>query len=162
MRSLGLTAGAAAAALTLAACGSSKPTASTANTTTASRASQQLKFADCMRQHGVPISDPSQGPVGALSSGAPPQTLQPAIAACRQYFAGAQAPVSAVDRAAFTQAFVKYATCLRARGIDIPDPTIGGEASFGQKLLAAQSLPGFKTANLKCRAELPGQFRGAG
>src|SRR5487761_1250236 len=125
MRSLALTAGAAAAALTVAACGSSKTTASTANTTTASRVSQQLKFADCMRQHGVPISDPSSGPVGALSSGAPPQTLQPAIAACRQYFSRAQGPVSTPDRAAFTQAFVKYAPCLRAHGIDIPDPAIG-------------------------------------
>ena len=111
-----------------------------------------------MRQHGVPIRDPSAGPQQALSSGVPGTILQAAIAACRQYFVGSA--ISPQDRSKFTQAFVRYATCLRANGIDVPDPA-GTDNGFGQKLLAAESLPNFQQANSKCRQALPSQFRGA-
>jgi hypothetical protein len=114
-----------------------------------------------MRQHGVPISDPTAGPQQALTSGVPSTTLQAAIAACRQYAVGALSAVSPANRAAFTRALVTYATCLRANGIDIPDPTIGADNGFGQKLLAVESLPNFKKANAKCRRTLPPQFGGA-
>lgn len=150
--------------LALAACGSGSPssTSSTAGGTASNRATEQVKFADCMRQHGVPISDPANGAAAALSSGVPPRTLQAAIAACRQYAVGALGQFTPQQRAGFAQAFLKYAICLRAHGIDIPDPGESGGAGFGQKLLAAESLPNFRAANAKCRRTLPAQFRGAG
>ena len=170
-RRAGLLSGAALApaaccCLALAACGSGsspRPTTRAASTSAASsnRTTQQVKFAVCMRQHGVPISDPTAGPQQALTSGVPAPTLQAAIAACRQYAVGALSTISASARAAFSQALVKYAICLRANGIDIPDPAINGDKGFGQKLLAAESLPNFKQANATCRRKLPPQFGGA-
>ena len=157
---------AACCCLALAACGSGasqRPTTGAASTSAASsdRTAQQVKFAVCMRQHGVPIKDPTAGPQQALTSGVPAPTLQAAIAACRQYAVGALSTISASERAVFAQALVKYATCLRANGIDIPDPVISGDNGFGQKLLAASSLPNFKRANATCRRKLPPQFGGA-
>jgi hypothetical protein len=115
-----------------------------------------------MRQNGVPISDPTRGFASALSSGVPASTLKAAIAACRQYQVGASGALSDQQRAQFTHAFLIYAICLRANGIDIPDPSEAGGNGFGQKLLAAQSLPNFPHANTKCRRNLPAQFRGTG
>jgi hypothetical protein len=149
----------------LAACGSSTSSSSGspgASNQAAQRNTQQVKFTQCMRQHGVPISDPARGVAGALSAGVPQSTLQPAITACQQYQVGASGAFSQQDRSQFTQAFVKYATCLRHNGIDIPDPTINGTNGFGQKMLAAEALPNFKAANAKCRQSLPAQFGGGG
>jgi hypothetical protein len=114
-----------------------------------------------MRQHGVPISDPARGIAAALSSGVPGSTLQSAVNACRQYGVGALGAFSPQQRAQFTRAFVKYAVCMRAHGIQIPDPSETGGNSFGQQLLAAKSLPNFPQANAKCRRVLPTQFGGA-
>jgi hypothetical protein len=149
----------------LAACGSSSSSSSggaATGGTASNRTSQQVKFAGCMRRNGVPIRDPANGMVSALRAGVPPNTLQAAIAACRQYRVGAAAAISPQDRVKFTQAFVKYATCLRAHGIDIPDPTVGGDNGFGQKVLAAEALPTFPAANKACRRTLPAQLGGTG
>jgi hypothetical protein len=150
----------------LVACGSSSSSTSSAaaaggSGAASNRNAQQVKFAECMRQHGVPITDPARGVAGALSSGVPASTLQAAVAACRQYAVGASGAISETQRAQFTRAFVKYATCLRANGIDISDPTENGTNGFGQKLLAAEALPNFQQANAKCRRNLPAQFAGA-
>jgi hypothetical protein len=144
-------------------CGSGSTSPNNASTSpTANRSSQQVKFAACMRQHGVPLSDPAHAVASALNSGVSAGTIQAAVSACRQYQAGASGAVSDTQRAQYTQAFVKYATCMRANGIDLPDPAESGGNGFGQKLLAASSLPNFPQANAKCRSNLPVQFAGGG
>ena len=141
-----------------AACGSSSQSSSTSQT--AGRASKQLGFNQCMRSHGVNIPDTATTPAAALTAGAPASILQGAIAACRQYEQGAFATITPTDRSRFKRALLTYAICLRAHGIDVPDPR--GDNGFAQKLLAAQSLPNFNAANTACRRNLGALLAGAG
>lgn len=154
--------------LVLTACGSSS-TASSASaggsSATAKQASSRLKFTDCMRQHGVNISDQAGGGGGGPPAGIPQSTLQAAGTACRKYAGGAFGNFSPAQRSQFQAAFVKYTACLRAHGVNIPDPTFGagGAANqgggFRQSLQNAQASPSFKAANSQCSSVLPAQLR---
>jgi hypothetical protein len=153
------------ATVALAGCGGSGGTSSTTAPSggqTSGRISQQLKFNQCMRSRGVPISDTATTPAAALTAGAPASVLQAAIAACRQYEHGAFSTITPQDRSRFTHAFLEYAICLRAHGVNVPDPSEAGGNGFGQKLLAAETAPNFKAANTTCRRNLPAELAGAG
>lgn len=147
----------------LAACGSSNSSSAPyASRQNAQRINQQLKFNQCMRAHGVHIKDTATTPAAALSAGAPASILQQAIAACRQYQQGAFSTISPQDRSKYTHAFLLYAICLRAHGVNVPDPSESGGNGFGQKLLAASRAPNFQPANKACRGNLPGVLGGTG
>jgi hypothetical protein len=151
--------------VSIAACGSSSHSSSaaagSAGGQTSGRVSQQLRFNRCMRSRGVPISDTATTPAAALTAGAPASILQAAIAACRQYEQGAFSTITPQDRSRFTHAFLEYAICLRAHGVNVPDPSEAGGNGFGQKLLAAETAPNFKAANTACRRNLPAELAGA-
>ena len=107
--------------LLLAACGSSGG----ASTATA-RVGGGLKFARCMRAHGVPdFPDPAAGGGGfQLVSGIDPQS--PAFRAARQACAQLSPASHAGAQATESQfhAALKFAQCMRARGFSsFPDPT---------------------------------------
>jgi hypothetical protein len=144
----------------VAACGSGSHSSSTSQTSR--RVTKQLAFNQCMRARGVPIPDTATTPAAALTAGAPASVLQSAIAACRQYEQGAFSTITPKDRSRFTHAFLEYAICLRAHGINVPDPSLTGDSGFGQKLLAAESLPNFNAANTACRRNLPAELAGTG
>ncbi|MFC5008184.1 hypothetical protein ACFPIJ_61520 [Dactylosporangium cerinum] len=97
---------------------------------------QALKFAQCMRDNGVDMPDPgaggivtgggggdSQGPAGAaevLDLGADGAAFE----ACRRFLPNggeARKPT-----AAELEQQVRYAQCMRAHGIDYPDPSADG------------------------------------
>lgn len=101
--------------------GSTQPTASAAT-----RSDTPLKFAQCMRSHGVTnFPDPSPG--GGIhldkSSGIDPSSpvFQRAQKACAGKGLGplAQGPASAKARAQM----LAFAKCLRRHGVDVSDPT---------------------------------------
>jgi hypothetical protein len=150
--------------ITIAACGSSShPSSAAAGSAagqTSKRISQQLKFNQCMRSRGVPITDTATTPAAALTTGVPASILQAAIAACRQYEQGAFSTITPQYRSRFRHALLEYAICLRARGVNVPDPT--GDNGFAHKLLAAASAPNFKAANTACRRTLGALLAGAG
>jgi hypothetical protein len=56
---------------------------------------QEIKFAQCMRKHGVNMPDPQAGQGGMmqLPNGIPPQQLQAAQQACSQFLQGPGLPV---------------------------------------------------------------------
>lgn len=59
----------------------------------------------------------------------------------------------------FKAALTKYAACLRQNGIDIPDPNTSGKGPiFSTKGIDTSSAK-FKSATLKCRANLVSAFR---
>jgi len=100
---------------------------------------QALKFAQCMRDHGVDVADPGGDTTETGGSGGSPGTLNigggsdlsvggAAFDACRHFLPnGGEAHMP--DAAELAQ-MVKYARCMRAHGIDYPDPNPDGSISF--------------------------------
>ncbi len=121
----------------ISACGSSAPagtdTSRAGGTTLAASARQAVKFAKCMRSHGVSqFPDPSASgklTIDAVANGSSVNTSTPAftqaISACKD-----------LEPAGFTgskrsspqqQAALRFARCIRANGVkDFPDPLPNG------------------------------------
>ena len=109
----------AAAALSLAACGSSSPGGTATNAS-----SKTLEFASCMRSHGVSnFPDPTGGhlaPVNGVEANGP--AFQSAIQACRSHMPNAGTPSSAQTAKAKSQALA-MSRCMRSHGVpNFPDP----------------------------------------
>jgi hypothetical protein len=146
----------------LAACGASdngggvasagKPTAApSAGGSGAGGLSQQekaLKFAQCMRDHGVPMDDPDpNGGMGVKIGGPGVDTskIQAAQEACRQFSpfgdAGPQQDAARAER------LRKFAQCMRDNGVpNFPDPD--GALMRVEQSVAAD--PDFPAAQQKC------------
>jgi hypothetical protein len=157
-----------AAALTLAACGSETP--SSANTQ-AKREAAQLKFARCMRDHGVNVPDPKPGGDGGpgnIRVGGPgkdaiaPGVMQRADAACRKYLEAVAPKLSPEQQAQLRDQALKFARCMRSHGVDMPDPEVGNgglritiRGGPGSKGSLNPSSPAFKDAQEACKAFQP-------
>jgi hypothetical protein len=106
----------------LAGCGSGSSKASSSSSPNAG--DKAVKFAQCMRQHGVPMADPTDGQIRIQATGGPQDAskLDAATKACQQYApqnaAGSQ---SQQDR----DHQLKLAQCLRQKGFNVPDPQPG-------------------------------------
>jgi hypothetical protein len=152
----------------VAACGSSTPSHHASN--------GGIKFADCMRSHGVPnFPDPSPGGGIQIPNGVNPQSpaFQSAQKACFGSAPGG-GPLNTSGSESRKLQLLKLARCMRGHGISsFPDPTSsrpaappsGGGIAFGAPgsfISVPQSLiqsPGFKQAASTCH--FPG-FGGGG
>jgi hypothetical protein len=126
-----------------------------------------LKFAQCMRSHGVPnFPDPGSG--GAIQFGSgdginprPPQ-FQKAQNACKKFLPNKGAPPSPTQQAKMLAQALKFSECTRAHGItDFPDPqaTGGGiriSISSGSGSNLNPKDPQFQTAQKACQSLMPG------
>ncbi len=152
-------------ALAVAACGSSSKPSSASGS---SAETAGIKFADCMRAHGVPnFPDPGSGGGITLTpgSGVNPQSpaFQSAQNACSKLLPGGgpgRGPVSETRKLAM----LKLAECMRAHGLTtFPDPTstppspgagfglaFGGGGSFIAVPRAMMESPAFKQAAAQC------------
>jgi hypothetical protein len=160
----------AAAALTLAACGSSGDGSSGNGPSDDEKAYQgALKFAKCMREHGVDVPDPKQGSGGGISieahkakggkgpekgfTGGPDDPkFKAGQKACGKYLkaGGGHAP-SPAEQAKQRDAFVGYARCMRAKGVNMPDPKVeNGGISMMIGPGARPDSPKFKAADKAC------------
>jgi hypothetical protein len=144
------------------------------------------KFAECMRQHGVDIPDPTfsgKGPVviqgngstsasgstdqggsGESTSKGSPE-FQQAQQACQHFLDDAVnsaggPKVSAKDQAKAQAAALKFAACMRKHGIDFPDPTINANGGITQALQIDPNDPHFQAAQDTCKKYLPGGGKG--
>jgi hypothetical protein len=159
----------AALGIGLTACGSSSTSATAASggsSTSSSNARYQarLNLAKCMRAHGVDIPDPS--PNGGPPSAGEARTLrtaqsnpnfQSALKACAQYQRQAF-NLSPAQRAQFQQALLKFAQCMRAHNVNVPDPTTSGGGGFGilrQIPASERNSPAFQSAAKACSTNLP-------
>lgn len=86
-----------------------------------------VEWAECMRDHGVEVQDPEEsGSLFFLSEenvGDP--DLEQAQDACRHLLPPnfGPPPMSPQERARRFDQAVRYTTCMREQGIDLPDPT---------------------------------------
>jgi hypothetical protein len=154
----------AGAVLALGACGGSGKD----NNSPGSREDQAfdgaLKFAKCLREHGIDAPDPQRGSDGGIKQriggpgGARPNEgkMQAADKACAKYraFGGGDAPDPA-QVAKQRDAFVAYARCMRAKNINMPDPKVSGngiQMTIGKGIRPDSAL--FKAADKACHALL--------
>jgi hypothetical protein len=106
-----------------------------------------LKFAQCMREHGVDMPDPTVGDNGQVSvqiGGPPggandpgqapdPKELDAANKACQHYLEDASKsfdPPSAEDQKKMQDSALAFAKCMRDHGIDMPDPQFSDGGGF--------------------------------
>jgi hypothetical protein len=122
----------------------------------AASAQKAVKFAECMRSHGVPaFPDPGasgkftiDGVVNGSSLDPNAPAFKQAISACQDLeppgFTGTKRTPAQMEAA------LKFAQCIRANGVpDFSDPTRNGplvDVSNGQ------SIPGLHAAMAKCRS----------
>ncbi|MFJ2833645.1 hypothetical protein ACIPC1_39910 [Streptomyces sp. NPDC087263] len=118
-----------------------------------------LKFAQCMRENGLPeFEDPKPGE--GMGAGIDPQSpeFQKAEAACKQYMPappeveGGSGPGDVWP----TEDKLKYAKCMRENGVpSFPDPDEDG----GFKLEVDPNTPQFQTAEKACEKYQPESLR---
>ena len=163
-----------AAAVGIAACGSSDPTTTTgaANSASAKRASG-LAFSQCVRAHGVPnFPDPSSNGQGGIQiqqsdrSGSGSSTkvngvsvngpaFQHAMQACRSFLPNGGRPTAAQTAKAKAQALA-MSRCMRSHGVpNFPDPQFqaGPNGGVGIKLNGSgidPNSPAFQAAQKDC------------
>jgi len=181
---------AALAAIIVAGCGgSSGSSSSTGTSSNAARETAFLNYAQCMRQHGVAVSDPTVGANGivrlprptALQNGQTPTSaqlaqFQQARTACQSTIKGITFGFNPSSNPQFQAALLKYAQCMRTNGFNMPDPTFnnsGGGTSTGTGTGGFRgpfgginrNNPTFQKANTACRSILQSAgfgFRGGG
>jgi hypothetical protein len=161
-----------AAALPLAACGSSgsngSGSGSATNADSPASYSKSLQFASCMRTHGVPnFPDPKANGSGGMLVEATAGTtkvngvtvngpaFQSAMQACRSKLPNGGKPeqLSAARR----QQMLDFSKCMRAHGITgFPDPTFGGGGGAQLRLDRSSGInpnsPAFQAAQKACGA----------
>ena len=164
---------AATAALLVAACGSSRPT--TGSQTAASVQADGLKFASCVRSHGVPnFPDPTSSNGGGLRiqqsqtagsggsmtvNGVPVSApaFQAAQRECAKYMPK-RGPISATQVRNLSKAALEMATCMRSHGVsNFPDPKVqaGSNGGVGVQINGSgggpnPSSPTFQAAQKVC------------
>jgi hypothetical protein len=135
------------ASVTIAACGGSSPSGSSAPST----ANDGLKFAACVRAHGVPdYPDPRSGEVNVdthtLSESS--RVVDTAMSNCQKYSASSATAndprLSAAQLATVRTGALAYAKCMRAHGLaDFPDPTVA-VGPGGRGIETGYSIPELK------------------
>jgi hypothetical protein len=117
---------------------------------TANAQDSQVKFAQCLRQHGINAPDPQPGS-GLRIEGLDSEKgkLDAAMEACKQYNPKKDADRN--DPAAHDRA-VKTAQCLRRHGLNVPDPQPGQPLEIA---LDERDKAKMQSAQDACRKEVP-------
>jgi hypothetical protein len=155
-----------AGAVVIAACGANAPAASrSAGPPTQAQMQQDgVRFAACMRSHGVPgFPDPaSPGELKAsLRPGtAPSPAFQSAETACRNLLPAGRPPrPSTAQTRARVTAGLAFARCLRSHGLpSFPDPTSAGELTH--EMLARAGIDAQQPAVLQAADACAGVTHG--
>ena len=141
-----------------------------------------LKFAKCMREHGIDMPDPkrvrqraaSSSPAARANSNDP--KMKAAQSACQKYMRDRRRRDDRpAKRAKLQDAALKYARCMRGQGVNMPDPKLGRQrrphlpgrprparataAAARQGLGVSPDSPEFKAADKACN-HLLGDRRG--
>jgi hypothetical protein len=158
---------AATASLVVAGCGGDSETpASSKQGVNAATKKALLQYAQCMRDHGVNMPDPTFTEGGARvtmrqEKGADPDKTRAAEEACKSYQDQVKPPeMSADDQKKMKDAALKNAQCMRDHGIDFPDPEFGEGGRMMQKIGPGSGIDPnsqkFKDAMKACQKDAPG------
>lgn len=122
-----------------------------------------LKYAQCMREHGIDMADPEPGQRGlrlAPPEGVSPQKMGAADEACRKFLDAVEPPqLSEEEKKEFQEAALAHSRCMREHGIDFPDPTFdengGAQIRIGRGSGINPESPKFQEAQKACESKLP-------
>ncbi len=150
------------ATVALSACGGGGGNQATASESSGEASS--VRFAKCLREHGIEASTSGSGGPGVLVKGnaraGGPQQMEAAQKACARYQPnGGKAPKrSPAEQAQFADEALAFARCMRAHGIDVPNPEVsGGHVSIrihGGPGTGPES-PKFQAAQKACQGLMP-------
>lgn len=97
---------------------------------------QLLEFAQCMRDQGIDMEDPTVDAEGNIGFGAfgggdgqPPEGIREAALECEEFLDGIQLFGRDFDLTELEDMVLEFAQCMRDNGYDMPDPDF---SSFGQ------------------------------
>jgi hypothetical protein len=143
--------------------------ANQASTTGSNKQADMLKFTQCMRSHGVNVPDPQTSGAGGgvlhFQAGGPGSPINPdsttfenAQKACQSLLPnGGQ--MSPQQQAQAQQNALNFSRCMRAHGVDMPDPQIGN-GSIGIKITPGSGAgkinpdsPTFQSAQQACASQ---------
>ena len=150
----------------LTACGgsSSTNTSGTSQGTGQQRAVAALtQFAGCARAHGIPVPDPnSQGQISGSDQlrqqyQNTPQG-QATLRACGSYLKRAATQLTQANTQQSRQATLLAVRCMRAHGIQVPDPGPDGLINPGAAASINKASPQFQQAQQACAHLFPRSF----
>jgi hypothetical protein len=158
----------AVASVALGACGGGSAEDATAGTgdRRAEFREAALKFAKCMREHGVDMPDPKPGEGGRIMLGGPgmgPEDqprMEAAQKACQKFLESARPPeMSAEQEQKFKEQALEFARCMREHGIDMPDPQFQGGGRMTQRMEDGidPRSPRFQDAQEECAKGMRGR-----
>jgi hypothetical protein len=121
-----------------------------------------LKYAQCMREHGVDMPDPEPG--GGISingEGLSPEQMEAAQTACQKWMDMAEPADGGRELTEEEkQSFLEMAACMRERGYNFPDPVFDGgrvtqkiEGKPGSAPGPGPDDPAFRKDMEECSAE---------
>ncbi|MDR8410067.1 hypothetical protein MTP10_15125 [Nonomuraea sp. 3-1Str] len=115
----------------------------------------QLKFAQCMREHGIEMDDPEPGGgIRIKSRKGDEAKMQEAQKACGHFMEAAVGEAKGkMDPKARDQA-LKFAQCMRQNGIDVADPSSDGRMEITVKPGTPEEK--VKAAHQACKEFEPG------
>ena len=119
------------------------------------RQEQGLKFAKCMREHGVEMADPKGGRITIKSGPGQEGTMKKAQEACQKYLP----QISESDRKEMTEHALKFSQCMREHGVEkFPDPK-GGAMRMDEDIAED---PDFEKAQEACQKYMGGPMMKGG
>jgi hypothetical protein len=141
-----------------------------------------VAFARCMREHGVDMPDPKVtsgegggtlievgGPGGGSGERGPnpdSPTFKRAEKACHKYIKDvtdtAPGKGDPEQEKAMRRSALKFARCMRAEGIDFPDPQFEGGGVTQRLPESAADSPRFEAAQRRCAKKAGGPLIGKG
>lgn len=127
------------------------------------KADQARKFAACMRENGMPnFPDPDANGEfdisGLAGGGGDRGKVRAALEKCQDLRPPGLGPDAAQ---ANPEQLLKWAQCMRDKGVDVPDPNPNGGPLFEQGAIDFDD-PAFRKAMEACRDELGAIREGAG
>ena len=131
---------------------------------TVGRDDAMLLMARCLREQGLDVDDPRPGqPMQLRVDRADDAKARKANEACRKELADVLPEPSAADRDRMRENGLEFARCMRKNGVDMPDPTPGGDGLFrvGGDGIDPQSET-FKKAQKACGDIMFGMRSGPG
>lgn len=123
-----------------------------------------LAYAQCMRDHGVNLPDPGSGGSGPVQLNVDPTTMDAAQNACKSKLKGQNLnTMSAAEQARMRDSLIKFSQCMRAHGINLPDPTFnanGATIRGGPDSGIDPNSAEFQAAQKACQKNLPAKGQG--
>ncbi|MCW3015539.1 MAG: hypothetical protein JWO02_2631 [Solirubrobacterales bacterium] len=132
---------------------------------------KRLAFAACMRKAGVDVQ--VQGGSGGaerstvrVPKGIAPARMEKIQGDCAKKTGGGPKAPSKAEQAKFLDQALKFSRCMRAHGVDLPDPQATGTGGIVMKAGPGgggidPSSPAFQRAQKACESFMPGGKGGA-